>query len=995
MLKQFLALGTSMSITLKLAVALLMLSFTSFLTAETTKGYTIIDDLANEAILTPSLAKRKTLKIRLDNGLEAILISDPLADKSAAVLTVKTGSFEDPVEYPGLAHFLEHMLFLGTKKYPQESGYQNFIAENGGTTNAFTTNDFTGYLFSVNNQAFQEALDRFAEFFKEPLFNPSGVSRELQAIDQEYAKNVQNDNIRMLYVMKEITDPKHPYHHFGMGNSKTLSKVSQTTLIDWYKKNYSANLMRLMVYSKLPLDEMKEMVVNDFGGIINNKKQPLKASTIPLTSPENRGKIFYVEPVKNLRSLTLTWNLPAKFADVLDRQPEAYVCYVLGDESEGSLLAELKKEHLAEALGCASFKIGPGNQIFYLDIDLTEDGVKDLDLVVKRIFQAIAALKKEEPPKYVFDELNQIQKIKYRYQRRENIFDVIMKDAMKMPYENIQTFPTQSYIVQKFDPSLIKEFIQYLTPANAQFFLQAPSSLTNIPTDKTEKWLGAKYAVQPILKKQMDLWEAAEAIPEITLPAANTFIPKDLSILNKIDAQDIIPIPTPEVLLDQPFGKIYFAKDTLFGVPEIYFYFEIKTPKIKASDASSVVLADLYVKALQDILNKLSYPATIAGINYDIKRTDNGIGITITGFNGNANLLLKEIATNLQKVKISEEKFTILKESLLRDYENSYKSSPLKVASDQMKFAIYKNYTTDPQKADAIKTVDFQTFNDFVAQIFKQIYVEGLIYGNATTDSARQTKDTLLNSLSTIQPYLKSNQQKKELIALPEKTGPYFVETDVDVQGNAIILFLENSEFTFQKQAAYEILMQAMESPFFSTLRTKQQTGYIVGSKSEEMEKKLFNLFIIQSNTHDPRTLLARIELFIEGFNQEIGETYLKKENFELIKRSLIENLINSYNNTKLMGEMLKKLSFQYDGDFDWINKRIKAFNDLSYEDFLVITHDLLNKSNKQRLAILINGVLPQDSKYEFIKLQTINQLRNLSRYSIGNCCDFYPNKVK
>lgn len=971
----------------------LNLSFTA-ISADTEEGYTIIEDLAKEPILTPSLAKRQVLKIKLNNGLEAILISDPLADKSAALLTVKTGSFEDPVEYPGIAHFLEHMLFLGTKKYPEESGYQHFIAENGGTTNAFTTNDFTGYLFSVNNQAYLEALDRFAEFFKEPLFNPSGVSRELQAIDQEYAKNVQNDNIRSLYVMKEMTNPSHPYHHFGMGNSKTLSKVSQDALINWYKKNYSANLMRLIVYSKLPLDELKRNVVEDFKGIINKNVPAHKSSSIAIPSQENTAKMVYIEPIKNLRNLTIIWNLPPKFADVLDRQPESYVCYVMGDESEGSLLAELKKEQLAENLGCSSFKIDSSNQIFYIDIDLTENGVKDVNLVIKRVFQAIAALKKEEPPKYIFDELTQVQKIKYRYKNREDIFESIMKDAMKLPYESIQTFPVHSYIVQNFDQELIKEFIQFLTPNNAQFFLLAQSKITGVQTDKTEQWLGAKYAVKSIENSQMKQWEEAKAIPEITLPAANSFIPKDLSILNKIDAKDIIPIPKPNIILDEPFGKIYFAEDTLFGNPQIYFNFDIKTPEIKSGISSSVVLADLYVKALKDNLNKLSYPATVAGINFDIKRSDNGINITISGFNGNANNLLKEIAKNLNQVKISEEKFLILKESLLRDYENAYKSSPLKVAVDQMKFALYKNYTTEPQKAAAIKNIDYQAFNNFLTQIFKQIYVEGIIYGNATKESSLETKEILLNSL-TKNPYLKSDHLQKLVIDLPENRGPFYVEKNVDVQGNAIILFLENSAFSFKKKAAQEILMQAIEGPFFSTLRTKQQTGYIVGSKSEEVEEKLFNLFIIQSNTHDPYSLLARIELFIEGFNQEIGEVALKKENFETIKRSLIENLLNSYNNTKLMGEMLKKLAFQYHGDFNWTNKLIQAFNDLTYEEFVSLSHAMLDKSNKQRFGILIDGIISEDTKFQYIKLQTIKQLRKMSQYSSGNCCDFYPNKVK
>lgn len=970
----------------RLSLASLILSSPLSIHAETTTTpeYTILENLANEEILTPSLKDRKTLKIRLNNGLEAILISDPLADLSASALVVKTGSWQDSKEYPGIAHFLEHMLFLGTKKYPQESSYQKFIAEHGGSTNAFTSNDFTGYLFSVNNQAFDEALDRFSEFFKEPLFNPSGVSRELQAIDQEYAKNVQNDHIRELYVMKEIANPEHPYHEFGMGNSSTLSNVSKEALIEWYNTHYSANIMRLIIYSPLPLDTLKSLVVKDFSGIVNKKIEPLFTPSVPIRLDSTQGKMFYIEPVKNLRNLTIVWNLPEKFANALDKHPDAVVCHVFGDEGEGSLLAELKKLHLAESLGCGSLKIGPGTQIFYLDADLTEKGVHDVDLVIEKIFQAIAGLKKSGIPAYLFEDVQQIAKIKYRYKNREDMFNTVMEDAMRLPYESLQTYPIQSLIPQKFDRELIKELIGFLTPLNAEFFLVAPSVLTGVTPDITEKWLGAKYAIKAISNDKMDLWKKALPIPEITLTPPNNFIPKNLSILSKIESSDIIPIPKAELIVDQPLGKIYFANDTSFGTPEMYYYFDIKTPKIKSGMASSVVLADLYIKALKDSLNKLNYPATVAGLKYEIQRTENGVAITLDGYNDNADLLLKEIIKQLDKIEISEEKFAIFKDSQLREYENAYKSSPLKAASDAMKSTIYKYYTSEIEKAEAIKTIDFQIFKDYLNSLFEQTYVEGVMYGNIQKKLATDTANLLIDALSK-KPYLKNDRQQKEVISLPQHEGPFYLEQEVDVQGNAIILLIENQSFSHKIRAAQQILMQGASNPFFATLRTKQQTGYIVDSTTEELERKLFNLFVIQSNTHDPHVLLARIELFIEDFIQELGKTNILREDFETIKAALIQNLTHTYNNTKSMGEMLKNLAFKYDGDFDWINKRIQAFHDLTYEEFLEISKEFMGKDNKRRLGILIDGQIPKDKTLNYIKLQTINQLRSVSTYSSGN----------
>ena len=97
-----------------------------------------IKDCNNLYIHTYSLQNRKTSKIRLSNNLEVWIISDPLAEQSAAALSVNIGSWQDPVEYPGTAHFLEHMLFLGTKKYPSEDEFMSFVSQGGGQSNAYT-----------------------------------------------------------------------------------------------------------------------------------------------------------------------------------------------------------------------------------------------------------------------------------------------------------------------------------------------------------------------------------------------------------------------------------------------------------------------------------------------------------------------------------------------------------------------------------------------------------------------------------------------------------------------------------------------------------------------------------------------------------------------------------------------------------------------------------------------------------------------------------------
>ncbi len=87
--------------------------------------------------------------LTLANDMQVLLISDPGAPKAAAALDVQVGSGDNPPGREGLAHFLEHMLFLGTDKYPDAAEYEQFITEHGGSRNAYTSFEHTNYFFDI------------------------------------------------------------------------------------------------------------------------------------------------------------------------------------------------------------------------------------------------------------------------------------------------------------------------------------------------------------------------------------------------------------------------------------------------------------------------------------------------------------------------------------------------------------------------------------------------------------------------------------------------------------------------------------------------------------------------------------------------------------------------------------------------------------------------------------------------------------------------------
>lgn len=251
--------------------------------------------------------------LHLANGMKVLLVSDPATDKAAASLTVDVGHMCDPESLPGLAHFCEHMLFLGTVKYPNENAYSTFLAENSGSSNASTYADNTKYYFDVVPAQLENALDRFAQFFIAPLFTESATDREINAVHSEHEKNLATDVWRIRQVNKSLANPTHPYSRFGTGNKKTLSDdpIAQginvrDELIRFHEKWYSANLMCLAVYGKETLDELEAIVIDKFSEIINKNLVAPRWLDHPYLEEHYKTKI-YVVPVKDSRTLTISF----------------------------------------------------------------------------------------------------------------------------------------------------------------------------------------------------------------------------------------------------------------------------------------------------------------------------------------------------------------------------------------------------------------------------------------------------------------------------------------------------------------------------------------------------------------------------------------------------------------------------------------------------------------------------------------------------------------
>jgi insulysin len=229
-----------------------------------------------------------------------------------------------------LAHFLEHMLFLGTEKYPTENEYSQYLNSHGGYSNAYTAQEDTVYYFDVQSDFFEGALDIFSSFFTCPIFTESATSRELNAVDSENTKNLQSDMWRSWQVLKNMARNGHPFSYFSTGNLETLSKLPESQglnirnlVINFYNQYYSANIMKLVVYGKESLDILQQWVETKFSSV-PNKNVPLFQVPHDAFGEEQAMRYLEIVPIKDVKLIEIYFPIP-KILDFYRSKPYRFL----------------------------------------------------------------------------------------------------------------------------------------------------------------------------------------------------------------------------------------------------------------------------------------------------------------------------------------------------------------------------------------------------------------------------------------------------------------------------------------------------------------------------------------------------------------------------------------------------------------------------------------------------------------------------------------------
>ena len=425
------------------------------------------------------------------------------------------------------------MLFQGTEKYPRENEYSEFISNNGGYENAYTSLTDTNYRFDCSNEAFEEALDRLAQFFICPNFSENSAEREINAVDSEFSQSLQHDGWHFYALTQSLADPVSNYNRFSCGNLKSLSSPTlREDLLNFHRRWYSANLTTLCITGKFDLATLEKWVTEKFSPIVN-KDLVVPPLGDPTPYPADRlSKLVKYVPVKDRDTLTLAFVLPY-CGNEFQTQPLAYLSALVGHEGENSLLSFLKFEDLALELSAGPSHCLDCLTTFEIEVTLTKNGLQNWERVLEVAFKYFNTIREAGPQEFFFNECRQIGEIAFKFAEKSEAVEAVADLAERMHQftdQNIDQLERSKYVVDVFDKDAIQKYADLLVkPEHLNVFLKSKSFSGQ--TDQAAAWYDTKYSVTDIpadlvAKMTNPLVEENKGI-RLGLPPPNPFIPKN------------------------------------------------------------------------------------------------------------------------------------------------------------------------------------------------------------------------------------------------------------------------------------------------------------------------------------------------------------------------------------------------------------------------------------------------------------------------------------
>lgn len=907
---------------------------------------------------------RQYQAIRLDNGMVVLLVSDPQAVKSLSALVVPVGSLQDPVEHQGLAHFLEHMTLMGSKKYPQPDSLAEFLKMHGGSHNASTAPYRTAFYLEVENDALNGAVDRLADAIAAPLLDKKYADRERNAVNAELTMARTRDGMRMAQVSAETINPAHPGSQFSGGNLETLSDKPGKPVLDalhaFRDSWYSANLMKAVIYSNKPLPELASIAAATYGRVPNHDISKPEI-TVPVVTDAQKGIIIHYVPAMPRKVLRVEFRIDNN-SDQFRSKTDELVTYMIGNRSPGTLSDWLQKQGLVEGIRADSDPVVNGNSgVLAISATLTDKGLAHRDEVTAAIFSYLNLLRSQGIDKRYFDELAHVLALDFRYPSINRNMDYVewLADTMiRVPVENTLDVVN---IADRYDPQAIKDRLAMMTPQNARIWYISPKE----PHNKTAYFVNAPYQVDKIGEQTFADWQQKSSAIDLKLPVLNPYIPDDFTLIKSDKAYS-----HPQLIVDEPTLRVIYAPSQYFASePKADISLVLRNPQGMDSARRQVMFAlNDYLAGIA--LDQLSNQAAVGGISFSTG-ANNGLMVNANGYTQHLPELFNALLDGYFSYTPTEEQLDQAKSWYAQMMDSADKGKAYDQAIMPIQMVSQVPYFQREERRALLPSITLKEVLEYRDNLKAKGRPELLVIGNLTADQstamARQIQKQLGadgNEWCRNKDVLVNSKQ----LAIFEKAG-----NSTDSALAAVFAPPNVDEYT--SSAASSLLGQIVQPWFYNQLRTEEQLGYAVFAFSMNVGRQWGMGFLLQSSDKQPEFLWQRFQAFFPTAEAKLRA--MKPEEFAQIQQAVISQMQQA---PQTLSDEASKLSKDFDRGnmrFDSRDKVVAQIKLLTPQKLADFFHQTV--VDPQGMAILSQISGSQNGKVEYAHPQDGKVWENVS----------------
>ena len=806
--------------------------------------------------ITPISSPNDTRKYEyftLKNRMKVLLISDPAADKASASLSVNIGSASDPKRWPGLAHFLEHMLFMGTRKYPDINAYQHYIGENGGDTNAGTSVNITNFSFTIKPDKLEGALDRFSQFFIAPLIKPEYVEHEKHAVDSEYHLKIKDEGRRLHAAIQQAYNPASPYSTFLVGSLKSLSDKADEkvhdALVQFYRTHYSSNLMGLVVLGREKLPRLRTMIQTLFAEVPDHNATPYTPRPNDyMLSSQQLPAALGVRPLGTLRHVSLVYPVPAP-RNVWKVMPVKYIATLLADASPGSFYDVVHTKGWVESLSVNGETLDPVQGQIGVEMGLSPEGILHLQEVLRLFYAYVELIRTRGIERWRYEERQHLDALLFRYEMRENPFDYVTHLADRLHFYPAHDLLTANKLLQHYDAAVIRRYLDAIRPDNALNVLDYPEA----PTDRIESWYHVPYVYQKLDRNETDLLLHGST-SQLALPGKNPFVPDHLTIYPLEHPDQNIPMR----LIDQPGLTLWHHQDAHFHVPRAGIRVLLRSP-IASDNARDSVLIQLWNMLASERLSQIGQQALKAGLAFEINVMPEGLVYTLFGYDEKLPLLHRSLLESLGNRTIDSRRFTRIKRQLTLSLQNSRNDLPFKQVIAALNRS-YHNHMSDPaQQLAALRPLAAEDLRHYIDRFLERLQVEMLTLGNLIDAQSRKQAYVLQHTLLSNTRLVPVPDPS---VRIPQPGTPRMVHYAVSHTDSVTIQADLDPQTSLDAWARWYLVAYLYKGDFYTQLRSREQLGYVVQAAQLSIQNHPGMVAIVESPNTSVSETLRRIAHF-------------------------------------------------------------------------------------------------------------------------------------